>query len=52
MNKFTTGLVTGAVIAAGIVLVSNPMSKRDVRRVRNSSRRALRGINRTIHRWT
>ena len=52
MKAFTTGMLAGAVIAAGVALVANPISKRDMRKVRNCSRRAIRGINRTIHRWT
>jgi len=51
MKKFTTGLIAGAIITAGIAIVANPINKRDMRRIRNTSRRAIRGVNRTIHRW-
>ena len=52
MKSFTTGLVAGAVIAAGLAMVAHPFDKRDMRRLKNTSRRAMRGINRTINRWT
>jgi len=50
MKGFTTGLIAGAALVAGIAVVANPMSKRDVRRIRNCSRRAVRGVRRTMHR--
>jgi len=46
MKSFATGLLTGAVIAAGIALVSHP---KDMRKLRHNSRRAIRGINRAFH---
>jgi len=52
MRGFTTGLLTGAALIAGIAVAVNPATKRDIRRLRCNSRRALRGINRTIHRWS
>jgi len=51
MKGFTTGLIAGAALVAGIAVVANPMSKRDVRRIRNCSRRAVRGVRRTMHKF-
>jgi len=52
MKGFTTGLIIGSALVAGIAVAANPMSKRDVRRIRNCSRRAMRGVQRRINKWS
>ncbi|MCL2837987.1 MAG: hypothetical protein FWE04_02820 [Oscillospiraceae bacterium] len=51
MRSFTTGLLAGAALVAGIAIATNPMNKKDIRRIKNNSRRAFRGVRRTIQRW-
>jgi len=51
MKGFTTGLLIGTALVAGIAVATNPMGKREIRRIRNSSRRAVRGVQRRINKW-
>jgi len=52
MKAFTTGLLIGTALVAGIAVATNPMGKREIRRIRNSGRRAVRGVQRRINKWS
>ena len=48
MSRFTTGIIAGTVIGAGLALAVNPMDRRDARRAKNRATRTMRNISRAV----
>ena len=52
MCNFSSGLIIGAMMGAGLILAVNPMSKRDMKKAYRRAGRMVNKMNNQIRDWT
>jgi len=51
MKTFGIGMIAGAMLGAGLTMLASPLSKKDVRCLRNNTRRAIKMANRSLRQF-
>lgn len=48
MRGFTTGILAGAVLGAGMAMIVSPMDRHDAKRIRSRAARTARNVGRVM----